>query len=69
MLELQFHDNLAAGSYIALAGHLRMRYRNMGILADNAGVLTGCTMRKYLADADGNVEILYLPPRTHISTP
>lgn len=63
-LELQFHDSLAAGSYIALAGHLRLRYGKVGILADNAGALTGRDMRKYLADSGGDVEMLHLPPHT-----
>lgn len=62
--ELQFHDSLATGSYIALAGHLRLRYGKVGILADNAGALTDKDMRKYLADADGDIEILHLPPHT-----
>ena len=63
-LDLQFHDDLSAGSYVELVEHLRRRYGRVGIVADNAGALTGRGMRKCLDGADGAVEILHLPPRT-----
>ena len=63
-LDLQFHDDLSAGSYVELVEHLRRRYGKVGIVADNAGALTGRGMRKCLDDADGAVEMLHLPPRT-----
>ena len=40
-LDLQFHDDLSAGSYVELVEHLRRRYGKVGIVADNAGSLTG----------------------------
>ena len=63
-LDLQFHDDLSAGSCVGLVEHLRRRYGKVGIIADNAGSLTGRGMRKCLDDADGAVEMLHLPPRT-----
>ena len=64
VLELKFCDTLSAGSYIALLEHLRRRYGKVGVISDNASALTGKEMRKYLADTNGDVEILHLPPRT-----
>lgn len=63
-LDLQFHDDLSAGSYVELVKHLRRRYGKVGIIADNAGALTGREMRECLDDTDGTVEMLHLPPRT-----
>ncbi len=63
-LELQFHDDLTAASYVELVKHLHRRYGKVGILADNAGALTGRDMRKCLDDTGGDVEILHLPPHT-----
>ena len=63
-LELQFHDNLTAASYVDLVKHLHRRYGKEGIIADNAGALTGRDMRKCLDDTGGDVEILHLPPHT-----
>ena len=63
-LDLQFHDDLSAGSYVDLVKHLHRRYGKVGIIADNASALTGRDMRKCLDDAGGDVEILHLPPRT-----
>ena len=63
-LKLQFHDNLTAASYAELVKHLHRRYGKVGIMADNAGALTGRDMRKCLGDTGGDVEILHLPPHT-----
>ena len=63
-LDLQFHDGLSAGSCVGLVEHLRRRYGKVGIIADNAGSLTGRDMRKCLDGADGDMEILHLPPHT-----
>lgn len=63
-LDLQFHDNLTAASYVELVKHLHRRYGKVGIMADNAGALTGRDMRKCLGDTGGDVEILHLPPHT-----
>ena len=48
-LDLQFHDGLTAASYVKLVEHLRRRYGKVGIIADNAGALTGKEMQKCLA--------------------
>ena len=64
-LDLQFHDDLSASSYIWLLEHLIRRYRKVGIIADNASALTGKKMREFLDGTDGAVEILHLPPHTH----
>lgn len=40
-LDLQFHDDLSAGSYVDLVERLRRRYGKVGIIADNASALTG----------------------------
>ncbi|MYB30763.1 MAG: hypothetical protein F4Y18_07015 [Cenarchaeum sp. SB0663_bin_5] len=63
-LNLQFHDNLTAASYVELIKHLHRRYRKVGIIADNASALTDITMRKCLDDSGGDIEILHLPPHT-----
>ena len=63
-LDLQFHDDLSAGSYIELVEHLCRCYEKVGIIADNAGALTGKDMRKCLEDAGGDVEMLHLPAHT-----
>ena len=63
-LDLQFHDDLSADSYVDLVEHLHRRYQKVGIIADNAGALTGKDMRACLEDAGGDVEILHLPPHT-----
>ena len=39
-------------------------YGKVGIIADNAGALTGREMRKCLDYAGGDVEMLHLPPHT-----
>ena len=63
-LDLQFHDDLSAGSCVEPVEHLRRRYGKVGIIADNASSLTGREMRECLDGADGDVEILHPPPRT-----
>ena len=61
-LDLQFHDDLSANSYVWLVEHLLRRYGVVSIITDNAGALTSKEMRKFLDDADGAVELLHLPP-------
>ena len=63
-LDLQFHDDLSAGSYVELVERLRRRCGKVGIIADNAGALTGREVRKCLDGAGGDVEMLHLPPHT-----
>ena len=62
--DLQFHDSLAAASRVELVKHLHRRYGKVGIMADDAGALTGGIVRRCLDDAGGDVEILRLPPHT-----
>ena len=63
-LDLQFHENLNGESYVALAEYARRRHGKVGIIADNAGALTGKDMREYVAGTNGAVEIIHIPPRT-----
>ena len=63
-LDLQFRDDLSVGSYVELVERLRRRYGKVGIIADNAGALTGREMRKCLDGAGGDMEMLHLLPHT-----
>ena len=63
-LGLQFHENLKADIYIALLEFARRRHKKIGILADNAGALTGRAMKEYLQSTNGAVQMMRLPPRT-----
>ena len=49
---------------MALAEYARRRHGKVGIIADNAGALTGKDMREYVAGTNGAVEIIHIPPRT-----
>ena len=64
-LDIQFHENLSADSYIALIEYvLRHHKKKIGIVCDNANALTGKDMRKYLDDMGDAVEMLNLLPHT-----
>lgn len=63
-LDLQFHENLKSESYVALIEYARRRHGKVGILADNAGALTGKDMKEYIANTNGDVEIIHIPPHT-----
>ena len=48
-----------------LIEYARRCHRKIGIIADNAGALTGNTMKDYVYGTDGTVEILHiLTPHT-----
>ena len=54
-----------AADWPALAEYARRRrHEKIGIMADNAGALTGKTMSKYIADTDGAVGMAHIPPHT-----
>ena len=63
-LDLQFHGDLKAGSYTSLVEYARRRHEKIGIITDNAGALTGKTMRDYISGTDGAVEMVHIPPHT-----
>ena len=63
-LDLQFHDDLSAGSYVELVRHLHRRYGKVGIIADNARRPHRRYHAKVPGRYGGDVEILHLPPRT-----
>ena len=63
-LDLQFHGDLKAGSYTSLVEYARRRHEKVGIIADNAGAITGKAMRDYVSGTEGAVEIIHIPPRT-----
>ena len=63
-LDLQFHESLKGESYVALAEYARRRRGKVGIIADNAGALTGRDMSEYVAGTNGAVEIIHIPPHT-----
>ena len=63
-LDLQFHGDLKADSYVALVEYARRRHEKIGIIGDNAGALTGKTMRDYISGTDGAVEMVHIPPHT-----
>ena len=49
---------------MALAEYARRRHWKVGIIADNAGALTGRDMSEYVAGTNGAVEIIHIPPHT-----
>ena len=63
-LDIQFHGNLKADSYVDLIEYARRRHKKIGIIADNASALTGNTMKDYVYCTDDAVEILHIPPHT-----
>ena len=63
-LDLQFHEDLKAGSHVDLVEYARRRHMKIGIIADNAGALTGKTMRDYVSGTNGDVEMVHIPPHT-----
>ena len=63
-LDLPFHDNLKADGHAALVEYARRRHKKVGIIADNTGALAGKTMSDYIADTDGTVEMVHIPPHT-----
>ena len=63
-LDLQFHGDLKADSYVSLVEYARRRHEKIGIIGDNAGALTGKTMRDYISGTDGAVEMVHIPPHT-----
>lgn len=63
-LDLQFHDNLKADSYVALVEYTRRRHNKVGIISDNAGAVTGSDMQDYISGTDGAVEIIHIPAHT-----
>ncbi len=63
-LDLQFHEDLRAGIYASLVYYARRRHEKIGIIGDNAGALTGKTMRDYISGTAGAVEMVHIPPHT-----
>ena len=59
-LDLPFHDNLKADGHMVLVEYARRRHKKVGIIADNAGALTGKTMSEYIAGTDGAVEMVHI---------
>ena len=60
-LDLQFHGDLKGGQ-LRGPGDARRRHEKIGIIGDNAGALTGKTMRDYVSGTDGAVEMVHIPP-------
>ena len=63
-LDVQFHENLTADSYVSLLEYARRRHKKIGVVVDNAGALTGKAMREYIAGTNGDVEMVHIPPHT-----
>ena len=60
-LDLLFHEDLKVGSYVDLVEYTHRRHKNIGIIADNAGALTGKTIRYYISGTNGTVEMVHIP--------
>ena len=63
-LKIDFPDGLSAEDYIEFQEDLVKTYGKVGIVADNAGALTCKAMKEHIAQTNGAVEMLHIPPHT-----
>ena len=63
-LKIHHPDGLSAEDYIEFLEDLVDTYGKVGIVCDNAGALTSKAMKDHIAETNGAVEMLHIPPHT-----
>ena len=63
-VELDYPENLKSEGVIAFLRRLHGKHGRILVILDNAGAHKSRAMEKYVEGADGEVALIFLPPRT-----